>query len=71
VANVAVELVVLTKFVACTFIEPPVIETFADVRFVNVPAAAVVPPIAMLLIVPAVAGLIVNVPVPVGAIDMV
>ena len=35
-------------------------------KSVNVPAKAVVPPIATLLIVPAVAGLTVNVPVPVG-----
>ena len=38
---------------------------------VPVIAAAVVPPITMLLIVPAVAGLTVNVPVPVGAIEIV
>ena len=38
------------------------------VTVVNAPAAGVVPPMAMLLIVPAVAGFIVTVPVPVGEI---
>ena len=38
------------------------------VTVVNAPAAGVAPPMAMLFIVPAVAGLIVKVPVPVGEI---
>jgi hypothetical protein len=39
-------------------------------KVVKYPAAAVVAPIDILFIVPAVAGLTVNVPVPVGAIEM-
>ena len=51
---------------------PPEVTAIADVadKVVNAPAAGVVPPMAMLLIVPAVAGLIVKVPVPVGAIEI-
>jgi hypothetical protein len=39
-------------------------------KVVKNPAAAVVAPIDILFIVPAVAGLTINVPVPVGAIEM-
>ena len=48
-------------------VEPLTDSVVLNRNVLNVPSAAVVPPIAMLFIVPAVAGLIVTVPVPVGA----
>ena len=51
-------------------VDPLTANVLVSDKVVKYPAAAVVSPIDILFIVPAVAGLTVNVPVPVGAIEM-
>ena len=51
-------------------VDPLTDKVFVKDRVVKYPAAAFVAPMDILFIVPAVAGLTVKVPVPVGAIEM-
>ena len=51
-------------------VDPLTDKVLVNDKVVKYPAAAVVRPMDILFIVPAVAGLTVNVPVPVGAIEM-